>query len=757
MLKSVIHDMSPLQLFCVPNLVSKDVVPCVPWAFTGTPPPEVCGKAGKKERDKWITRPTTNWQVYSAFEGIITNQRVTASKGTDEGNPPLKCHALIADIDAPVTDVELQAGLGRIKHVPNYFERTLSGNVRLIWLLEKPVSFPNYRFAQEWLRIALTHTKFDQVAGGFDKPAWEEPNRLYTNSGNWMVVDAGARIPFDLANGWIVETSEKHLWRKDRGSVEIPLPEVFKEIEKKWPAHGWPGDFEEGSQGPTFWLDGSASPKSAIVKPTGMFTFSSTASQPFYSWADLVGIDFVREYAAKAMGKAVEGIYHDGTTYYRTTGYGQWKGFSKEDVCGHLRVDRGLTGQKQGDQPSEVDRAVQFIQNWNGIDGAAPFVFQPRGLIQRSGGTFLNTHGRKVTPPAATGSWGPDGEFPWLSKLYDGLFDPPEQLDFFLSWLSRFYKGAYEYNLESGQNVFILGPQGVGKSLLSQGILPRLMGGAHDAESYLLGKSEFNSQLFDVALWTVDDNSANVDPTTHRRFSAMIKKMAANTTFAYHAKFRIPCAVDWLGRVLVTANDDEQSARIVPDLSISILDKLMLFRTCQKPPVDFPSRQQLTAILDRELPHFARFLLNYQIPENCRGPARFGVKAYHEATLLETAEQSSSSAVFKEVVDDWAKDYFREKADQLFWEGTSLQFLKKLHQGDLAISSAIRGLTLETVPRHFMSLKVKGFVGARSEGAVRLWRINNPQKRKVPGGCIPITSKPIISPPEEPAAFAAAV
>jgi len=320
--------------------------------------------------------------------------------------------------------------------------------------------------------------------------------------------------------------------------------------------------------------------------------------------------------------------------------------------------------------------------------------------------------------------WGPSGPFPWLSKYFDGLFDPALQLDYFLSWLSRFYRGCWNYDLENGQNIFLLGSVGVGKTLLSQGILPRLVGGSHDAEDYLLGLTNFNSQLFNVALWTVDDNSANVDAITHKKFSAMIKKMSARQLFESHQKFRTPCQVEWAGRVVITANDDEESARIVPDLSINILDKMMLFRSARKAPVTFPARKELIALLERELPHFARFLLDFEYPDHCKGSTRFGVRAYHEPSLLETAEQSSQTAVFYEVIHDWAESHFAETINE-FWEGTSLQFLKALHGHDLSASSALRTLTAQMVSKGFMGLKAKGFpIESHSVGSLRFWRIN---------------------------------
>jgi hypothetical protein len=720
------------MLFALPNLVSKAVTECTPWTFQGHIPDEVKGKAGKKNRDAWINDPGLHHQVYSGFEGAIANQRISegARGSAEEGNPPFRLHAFVADIDCPVSDAELAAGLARIKIQPAYFERTLSGNARLLWLLAAPVTLPSRKFAIELLELALVRLKVDSIAPSLDKPAWLEPNRYYTNSCDFYELDKDARISAELTQGWMLEVAETHAWKKERNAVTIPLPIIFAEVEKKFPQHNWPGEFTEESKGPSFWLPASTSPKSAIVKPTGIFTFSSSATKSFYSWQDLLGIDFVKQYETEQMGKAVIDIYHDGTMYYRKDGFQQWRPYSKEDTASYLYIVRGLQPKGENGRASEVSRGLEYIRGWQGINGAAPFVFQPSGLIFRNDKKYLNTHtARPLLPapyaPGETAKWGVDGPFPFLSRYFDGLFDPPEQLPFFLSWLCRFYRGAYTQNLESGQNIFLLGPPGVGKTFLSQGLLHMLLGGSSDAEDYLLGKTLFNSQLFEVGLWTVDDNSATVDAATHRKFTSMGKKMAANTTFEYHAKFRIPCSVVWLGRVFVTANDDEESARIVPDLSMSNIDKLMLLRATKIASVLFPARQELLRIMADELPHFARFLLDYMIPEHCLSTSRFGVKSYHEKVLMQTAEQSSRSAGLAEILQDWKQSYFGENPAQPFWEGTSYQFLKMLHKDQLGSAAGIRQLTADSTSRGLATLRAKGYrldISTDEHGS-RIWKI----------------------------------
>lgn len=703
------------------NLMSSATAPCVPWEWTQKAPAEVIGKANKKNRDSWINNPRTQWQVYSLWEGLNESLRISKGAKVDEGNPPFRCFGLAGDYDAPVADEEIAHGLDRMGDFrPAYFERTLSGNARFLWMFEEPVTVPSREFAVAFLKQAQKSIKFDLLCSGFDRPAFEEPNRYYTNSGDWYQLGE-YRISRALVQGWVVETARTFRWEKQ--DVVVPLPVVWAELQKKFPQHGWEGDFVEEAQGPSFFVAGSTSPKSAIVKSTGIFTFAAHSPKPFWSWSDLLGSDFVKQYETSAIGRAVEGIYHDGQKYWAKDGQGNWRPYSKEDIREHLVISRSLDGERVRGEPSAADMALEHIRHWQAIDGAAPFAFKKYGLFSVGSRRFLNTHtSRVLTPADGIATWGPDGQFPWLSKFLSTLLVTEMQLGVWNSWLHRFYKSAYDLNLDRGQNLFLLGPAGTGKTLLNQNIMGKLMGGGAEAQDYLLGQTNFNSQLFEVALWTVDDSKSATSANSHALFSSMLKKLAANQSFEYHAKFRVPCTVEWQGRVLVTANDDEESLRIIPDLGISNLDKTILMRTT-KTPIEFPSSREIEEILKRELPYYARWLLDFEIPERLRGSSRYGVKSYHEESLLKEAEYSSRTSSFYEVLSDWHKMWFSDHPKERFWEGTAFQLLKQI-QSDDSTRASVR-LTADQVARNLAGLKSKNYhIEAISGAHGRTWRIH---------------------------------
>ena len=713
--------MSHIVLPSIPNLVSSNAEFVCPWLFPpDSIPIDVRGSKAKVKRTAWQTTPDTDHNFFSGWEGLTPSSRVSDKA---DGNPPYKLHALVADYDAPLSNEEIINGIGRMgEFIPTFFGRSLSGNVHVVWMLEQPIIVPSFAFASELMRFIAKRMGIDRFGVKLDGPAFVNPGQYYCNGCDWNAIQDAPRISKHIVQGWLVEVAESFSFRDNSTGVLIPLDIVWLELQKKFPQAQWLADFVEGSTGPSFWVDGSTSAKSAIVKPEGMYTFAAHASKAWWGWRDLLGAQFVDGYESKSLGSAVENIFFDGKNYWRLDGQNNWGPYTKEDTASHLVISRNVPKVAPKGQPSVVDRCLEHIRHWSKISGACPFVFKPSGMVKLGQTSVLNTFTKRVLPPAegVKVEWGQDGPMPFISSLVDGLLASEDQKQSLLSWLHHFYSSAHDCNLQSGQNIFIVGGAGVGKTLFSTKVIGPLIGGHATAEDYLMGSTAFNSQLFDSALWTIDDNSASVDVASHRKFSTIIKRMAANTTFEYHAKFQVPCQVVWQGRVVVTMNADEESIRMLPDLDISILDKICIFKAADKPRT-FPRSADIDKALQRELPFFARYLLDFIVPESCIGSSRYGIVSYHEQSLMRTARYSSRSFAFAEMIDDWRTEYFEEARDD--WRGTSYQLLHQMSK-DPARASTLRGLSGSQIALQLAALKNRGYpIDCSESDKERVWII----------------------------------
>lgn len=757
------------------NLSSTVVNFSNPWEFVPSGPiPEEIRKK-KSFRDKWINDPETEWNCFSCWEGLTAGQRISVpgvnKDGTDrEENPPQLCHGFVVDYDTPLEDEEILSGFTRMSPFqPNYYCRSLSGNCHLVFLFDKPVRIGSFALAKEFLKVVAEKTRVSSALPSFDD-AFFIPGKYYTNGADWKDVNP-VRISNAVGLGWVIEASKKINYAEK--GYNVPLDIVKTELLKNPKfAQLWDGiEFVLGAQGPTWWVEESQSPKSAIVKESGMFTFSSHAVKEFYTWGELIGFSFVDQYRANFIGNAVEGIYFDGRQFWREINRGDWKAFSKDDILHFLRVTRGLSDKvAKGDKGSELDLAYEFLIDHHNIEGAAPFVFKPNGLMTVNSKPFLNIHTARVLRPVDQKTeWGHPDHFPFLSQFFGAPSTVSKDdslprffkgghvaLDTFISWLAHFYRTGHELNLSSGLNIFIAGPVGVGKTLVNRAIIGGVMNGYREAKEYLMGEDSFGAELFSVAHWVVDDGTMSTSLTAHRLWGEMIKRMAANKTFRYHEKFRTPLQVDWQGRVVSTLNNDEESARLLPDLQRSLLDKIGLWATTDKATVSFPSEAELRAILDRELPYFARFLLEWQTPTHCllRRPDgsvdyRFGgVRPWHDPTLVQHANQSSRTAGFVEILEDWKEDYFKtanetRKGERVIsWTGSAFQ-LRKIMCANPATQDALRGTDNGDIGRLLAQLKTKGYpIEAEDKGDIRVWTIFENARPPAPQAVTPSTPEP---------------
>lgn len=677
------------KLFCLENLSCQRVTQGEPWSPALNGARAVPLGLDKHGYRQWCSDPATHSLFFSGFEGANAAMRI------GDPNPPQFMHALVADYDAPVGHDEMPAFLKRASpdYPPNLVSSTFSKHARAVWLFEGPLPVFDKKVQKAFLLRLKKELKLKRLLPGLDEEALERPAQYYHCGDGWLEVHP-APLSLDLLQTWTLHASRNADWGA-HGEV-IPLDRVADEVADRFPGR-WRGPFEDGARGPRFWDESANSPGAAIVRPSGMQCF--TGPKPFVTWSEILGRRFTDEFRAATVGAAINGTWFDGRDYWLQIN-GDWRLFRKADIALHLRVAHTISDERRaGATASPLDIALEQIHQTRGVDGAAPFVFRREAMINFGGKRYLNIARSRIVEPleGPAKAWG-DG-FPWLAEFLGGLFDPDEQLDYFLSWLSYAYRHAHAGRPRNGQAVFLAGDVNQGKTLLSNVLIGGLFGGNMDASDYLLGESKFNKELFEVGVWTVDDTVPSSDPKKQQLYSAMLKKIPANYAFQYHPKFRDQILLPWAGRVVITCNADPESIRIMPDIEMSVLDKICIFsiRTAQRDFTDAADH------IRAELPSFARWLREHEIPFHCRGDVRFGVQCYHHTALIETARQSGRTAGFIELLERFLRSLFSDPT-LTEWTGSATDLLAEM-MADESTKHVASKYTPDQIGRRLSQLK----------------------------------------------------
>lgn len=685
----------------------------LPWDFKM---PEVSAqiRGDKKARQDWYRTASTDHYFYTGIEGANPNMRPSKE------NPPRAIHAFAVDYDLKIPIERVNEAIVAMAIKPSWVERSLSGNVRLVWTLPRPIPTETYEFcafildkAVAWLHLSLLP--------GLDEAAFTSPTRLLCNGGDWTATDHPP-ISESVLQAFFVSCGKAFRFNGAENGMAIPLDVVEAELKKRYPSFNWPSDFAPDSQGPTFWIPESTSPTSAIVKPEGIITFAAHATKPFYSWSDLLGAEFVKQFNTSNIAKATLDIFYDGKKFWQKStedGKEIYISMDSPELDNYLKVDCALST-KAGPGGSVLEIARRHIYKHGRVSGAAPFVFRPTGVFTFMGRRVLNTYFNRVVQPHPTPcKW---EDFPFIAAILDNLFDPKIQLYHFLAWWKYAYAAAlYEIPMP-GQNIFVLGEKELGKTLVNREMVGRSLGGHVDASSYLIKGESFNSEMFESPLWSIDDETASENESSRLNFGAMLKKSVANHTFKYNKKFESATMLEWMGRIFVTLNLDYVSSRLLGSMDNTSKDKTCLFR-CTSIPMKFPPRDQVIPLIVRDLPKACRYLLDWNPPDFVVPHVRYGYQSYHEPSLLDKAHQGGKSAPFKELLIESLMEYFELEKEKTEWRGTTTQLIRLLHANPLN-EHVIRGLRIEQTTRYLESIQREGMIDCRVETGdmnQRLW------------------------------------
>ena len=697
----------------LPNLSSSELVPgCAPWEFDRIDlvPPECF--TDKKARDAWINKPSTKYHVYSGVEGLQENLRIHIARPNLDENPPYLVRHIPIDADVSMTVAEAQKYVEKMGLKPGWFEQTLSGRGRFVWILEKPAMMVNRAFYKLFAR-EIDGLIPVRMLPGVDRGALEAPERYYTNGARWTKLSEDV-VPQTLVEGFLLKICEKFNWKSRELGKAANMKHVADECKKRYPRFAeWPGEFTVGSQGPSFWIEGSISPKSAIVHESGCYTFAEHRTKPFYSWADIVGARFVEESENKTLGDAVSNVYYDGQRFfYLSDGTNKWFDCGRDDVKLQFRA-KGLSGKGQGNELSPIDRAMNYVITKNRVDSASSWPFYPKGVFNYHGRMILNTHQRDVIQPATElTEWGPKGKFATLSFFIDNAFTSGEQMHFLLYRLKRAYVGCLHRKPKQGQGLVLCGPPGVGKGFFIRGVMGYVLGGFADAGAYLSGKDNFNSELFDFALWTMDDGTGLTSESVHRMLSERSKQTVANPEHRNNEKFRKASMSSWEHLLCLSYNDDPESTRGIVSMDITTRDKFIALRMNSQSPFQFQEKDEMTLIIEREAPYFLRWLLDYKPPGYVVDGAdmRYGMNSYCEPSLLRITNQSSPVNSFFELLLKWLREYFEtEQPEATEWRGTATD-LRVAMSRDLIFAELLRGYKQDAFSRHLAQIQSKGLL-----------------------------------------------
>ena len=685
------------MLHAIKNLSSNQTVLCEPWNVETAAPP----------KDQWA-RPDLNHCFYSGFEGLISGMRI------DKHNPAIRLHWIVADYDGKIDQNMRDTVLERCTDFhPQYICRTFSGGARLLWRLETPFLLHGNDLTTRLMKHVGRKLRVSKIMVGLDTAAFSNPCQYYEAGTDWKQLSSDV-IPSAFMMQWAIEATHKHTWRKE-GTV-IPMDVVAAEVERQYPGR-WVGQFDIGARGSRFWDPGADNETAAIVRDSGMQCFTGTLA--FVPWSSILGNDFVRKYEADRIGGAIENIWFDGRDYWHQRSNGHWASSNKSDIILALKVNKRLSASvPRNGSFSEVEQALENIHQHQYISCAAPLIHRPEGIVYLNGLRVLNTSTVSAMQPSDKQEIDPGTDFAWLNSYFTSLLDPVEQLDYFYAWLQRWYKSALDQRMLPGQASFFAGVPNTGKTLLSTLILSRIFGGHIDASSFLCGEDNFNSHLFQTAVWAVDDVVPLTNRKSHLKFSALIKKMAANRTFSVREKFKVDKTVEWNGRVVVTCNTDPESIRILPDVDLSNRDKINLFNVADRDDFIFP--KDVADIIQTELPHFLRWLLDWTPPAHIVGDTRYGVQTYCEESLFEAARHSSSAYSFLEVL----LKFFEGQVDDV-WTGSATELLSGMNNDQDGLAGIAAKYTTSQVGRELSKLASQGYPLTQvRQNVKRLWTID---------------------------------
>lgn len=658
------------KFFCIPNLTCGDATEIRNPEKLANAAPYTMTKAAFT---RWSKEKNTQHYFLSLVEGVNASIRVT-----DGFNEPRVLHGFFADYDSATPSSFFQdiANQAPSQQLPAYHMVTKSGNGRLVWEFEDPITVGGTQHAEMFFKVLADHIKAARWLPNFDKCS-ERPGQYFELGIDWKPIENSSPIPYKLLRLWDHEALEK--LARQRGNVfrsdsTVPMEVVAREVSNRYPGR-FRGEFVEGARGVRFWDPKGDNEAGITVYKWGVRVWTPH-DKPVMTWEDIFGKEFIEEYKSQSFEtQALDLLAFDGLKYWLKSPSGQWVEYTTDSLrkalsgYGISRIKSKETGK------SAIDELEEKTILHRRVAGAFPFLFYKSGFVDWNGQSFLNTSFKKPIAPAASTKFADgcpwedahDG-FPfiheWLSTFFrspiEGYaprdysdLDPDKQLEWFLAWLGYFYRNSYVERPCAGQALVVAGPADKGKSFLAMQVIGKLMGGFYDAAQVLINNLPWTNDMAAHPIIGIDDDLVGLGWQAQQKFTTKVKGLVAKPTMHYNGKHMATGQVPWYGRFIITCNTDQESLGILPSMESTTRDKISLLRSSRTKGPIFATRAENEVVCTRELPHFARWLQHAATPEWCDNggkAVRFGTIAVQHPTMLSASGQRGLTPVVFELL-----------------------------------------------------------------------------------------------------------
>jgi hypothetical protein len=358
---------------------------------------------------------------------------------------------------------------------------------------------------------------------------------------------------------------------------------------------------------------------------------------------------------------SIDSFVFDGRKYFRLRD-GQYETLSREDVMLHLEAEGASRCRVEGEAMSPAEGRLLEIQNDHRADYCGPICGRPAGLFSEGGRKILATTSPKIVAPSDQPNPGPLFDFftGLLGKGQDNQSDL--QMGLFMGWIKQFRRALADPSIHlPGHLLGLIGERDCGKSL-GQDLITHCAGGrSSDCSSWLQGRSDFNSQLWGAEHLVLSDANLEDDARVKQGFRDAIKGIVANHIYPLTRKQVDEISLRPIWRISLSANDDSQSAGVIPNpiSDPSLADKVMYLK-CYPPLKPFhgndpQDRLRFWQSLIADIPNFLAAVELFEVDQEWQ-KGRFGVKEWVHPDIAALLDSSNPDRETIDFIEDFMEN-----------------------------------------------------------------------------------------------------